>query len=280
MAREALKRLTSLVRENTITVPIETIFLNELNKTIENINTKPNLTTRTYKPSSLKCIRNMYYQNVGMAEGEMIGSENPDIVGICESGTDRHERIQSYIMKMKEQGFDWEYFDVPTYIADKGIFDLDVKKKVGFETKLYNSLLKYGLSNGMNFQTDGILKRKDKFYIFEFKTEASSKWYKRENVDDSHYDQAIAYSISFGIDEVIFVYENRDTCQKKSYLLKVSEHMRQELINRLRTCDSYVREKKLPPKGENKRLCYYCKYKEYCKTDQNVIRGDDNAKEI
>jgi CRISPR/Cas system-associated exonuclease Cas4 (RecB family) len=270
MARDVLKKLNNIVRDNTLTVPIEIVFLNELNNTIEKINTKPNLTTKTYKPSSLKCIRNMYYQNVGMAEGEFIEAENPDIVGICESGTDRHERIQEYITKMVDVGYDWVYYDVASFLEENGITDLEVKKKVGFETKLFNSFSKYGLLNGMNFQTDGLLKRGDKFYVFEFKTESSQKWYKREGVDESHHDQAIAYSLSFGVSEVIFVYENRDTCQKKAYLFKVSERMKQDLINKLKECDGYVRERKLPPKGDNKRLCYYCKYKEYCKTDQNV----------
>ena len=118
--------------------------------------------------------------------------------------------------------------------------------------------------------TDGLLKFNGEYFILEIKTEASSKFYTREDVDAKHVFQAVAYSLSFGLDDVIFLYENRDTCAKKAFLLHVTEEMKDELANLLCDCEDYLKAKKLPPKTTNKRLCTYCKYKKFCKVEKNV----------
>ena len=104
---------------------------------------------------------------------------------------------------------------------------------------------------------DGIIKYKSKYFIFEFKTETANKWYKRTDVDESHYNQATAYSLAFGIDKVLFVYENRDTLDKKAYIRNVTADMKTELVGTIEYCDSYVKKLKAPPKPQNvsKKTC-------------------------
>lgn len=262
---EEYKKLGEGTTSPSDQLPLEVVFLNSLNNTIKQTNTRPNKTTQTYKPSSLQCERAMYYQVGGAALGEVINTPEAGLVGIGESGSARHEHIQAYIMKMKDAGYNWEYVDVATFVKERGLTNLEVKPtKSEFETKLHNHEL------NMNFMTDGILKYNDEYLIFEYKTETSFKWAKRTEVDEKHHDQAISYCTSFGLDKVIFVYENRDTCDKKAYLFKVTPEMKLALKEKIKRVDGYLERKELPPKTENKRLCYYCQYKDICKVDRNI----------
>lgn len=245
--------------------PIEILFVNSLEATISQENTKENKTSQTYKPSSLGCIRNMYYQRVGMLLGEVFGKADPSLVGMGETGTHRHEDLQSYITRMKQNNYPWEFVDVGEYIKTSNITNLDIVDKDGFETKLHNKDLI------MSFKTDGLLRFKgERLLGLEIKTESSTKWYKREDVDVAHHEQAIAYALSLNLEEIIFLYENRDTCQKKAYLFKVTQKMKDDLVNKIKICEEHVTNKTLPPKTDNVRICYYCNYKNICKQDYNI----------
>ena len=158
---------------------------------------------------------------------------------------------------------DCVYIDVADFVNQRNLTDLEIVSKSGMETKLYNK--KYNMS----FMCDGIIKYKSKYFIFEFKTETADKFYRREDVDPNHYNQATAYSINFGIDNVLFVYENRNTLDKKAYIRNVTNEMKEELIGKIEYCDSYVKQLKAPPKPEDvsKKACSYCAYRTICGKD-------------
>lgn len=146
------------------------------------------------------------------------GKASYQLEGICESGTDRHIRIQQAIENMKNVlNIDVEYIDVAEFVKQRNLTDLEIREKSGMETKLYHKKL------NMSFMTDGIIRYKGKYFIFEFKTETSDKFYQRKGVDKKHYNQATAYSIAFKLDKVLFIYENRNTLEKKAYIKEVTE---------------------------------------------------------
>jgi CRISPR/Cas system-associated exonuclease Cas4 (RecB family) len=277
MARTTLKGLHNLladykqksnqatpVRESEL--PPEVVFLNSLNKTIEKVNTKPNKVSQTYKPSSLQCIRKMYYQVGGMALGEELKPDSAELVGIGESGSSRHIHIQSYITKMKEMGYNWEYVSVGDYVKKNNLDYLEVLESGSdYETKLKHKEL------NMNFMSDGLLKHNDEYFVFEYKTETSRKWTGRSDVSPDHHYQAIAYCLSFKLNRVIFVYENRDTCEKKAYLFEVTQEMKDNLVSRIKLVDGYLEKVELPPKEECAQ-CKYCSYKKFCDRDMNIER--------
>ena len=187
MARNSLKSVMRLIDSTAKSLPPEQQFLADLKKSIEvtdlNGYRKP---SQTYKPSGMNCIRSMYYQVVGKevkptTSGYMM-------IGICNSGTDTHVRMQTAIEGMKENGIDCEYIDVADFIKTRELNDLEIHEKHGMETKLYHKNL------NMSFMTDGIIKYNGKYYILEIKTEASFKWQNRTGVDEKHYNQATAYS--------------------------------------------------------------------------------------
>lgn len=260
MAKVKLKNIHRLINEATKQMPANESFVADLRVTIEKKNLQDSrVPSRSYKPSSMKCIRNMYFQVIGAeTDGERTDA---CLVGICESGTDRHERIQNAVCCMKEFGIDCEYIDVAKFVEEQKLEHIEVRGQSGFETKLYNKAL------NISFMCDGIIKYRGKYYILEIKTESVYKWSSRTNVAEEHISQGTAYSVSLGIDEVMFVYESRDTCDKKAYILIVTPQMKQELVDKISVCDNYVLDQSVPPKPEDlpRRVCNYCNYKNECK---------------
>lgn len=242
-------------------VSVETSFAEDMKRCIEKLNTSSGKPSTSYKPSSLSCIRNMYYQCVGADPDP--SPVSADMVGIGESGTDRHLRIQTYISAMRSFGIDCDYVDVAEYIQTHEIPDLEVVGKKGFETKLHNT--KYNIT----FLVDGIIYYKGEYYILEIKTESSYKWRDRCSVDESHHPQAFTYSACLKIDKVMFIYENRDCCAKKYYVLVVHDSDRQSVFDKITTCESYVKSSIVPSKPEDvsKKTCQYCSYRTLCRKD-------------
>ena len=264
MARTSLKNVAKLIARANSVVPVEQQFLDDLKRSIELEDRKnTRKPSATYSPSGMSCIRSMYYKRSGVDVSD--DTANYTMIGICESGTDRHERIQNAISKMKDNGFDCEYIDVGDYVKSRGLDHLDIVDKCGNETKLFDK------ERCVSFLCDGIIKYQGKYYIVEFKTESSFKWKDRKDVDPKHYNQAITYSMELRLDNVIFVYINRDIVDYKAYLFSVSESDRKRIKALIDTCENYVINKELPPKPDDAtdRKCAYCAYHELCKRDSN-----------
>lgn len=260
MARN-VKNIFKLIDIANNELPIEEQFLQDLKASIEkqNDNHKP---SQTYKPSGMNCSRAMVYQVLGVEPDQ--GKASYQLTGICDSGTDRHIRMQKAIQKMKENiNADCEYIDVADFVKQRNLTDIEIVGQSGMETKLYNK--KYNMS----FMCDGIIKYKSKYFVFEFKTETADKFYRRTDVDPSHYNQSTSYSINFELDNVLFLYENRNTCDLKAYIRNVTDKDKEELIGLLTYCDEYVQKLKAPPKPQDvsRKSCTYCVYRKQCERD-------------
>ena len=259
MARASLKNVMRLLNEADSNLPVEESFLKDLKRSIEmsedKILRRP---SKTYKPSSMNCIRNMYYQVVG-AEPDP-SSAVYTLVGICNSGSDIHARIQKAVDDMTNNAMDCEYVDVAEYVKNRELQDIEIVSQQGMETKLYHKTL------NMSFLCDGIIKYKGKYYILEIKTESSFKFQGRRGVNPQHYNQATAYSLAFGIDNVLFIYINRDVLDMKSYMFNVTDTMKQELVDKIMECNRYVKSGQVPPKPDNAcgKFCQYCSYSKSC----------------
>lgn len=265
MAKMNLSRICKLIDIATDDKSVANNFLTDLSYAIckyDEIN-KPIAVSKSYKPSSLNCIRNMYYQVIGQPL-DNTSQTSYEFIGICESGTARHNDLQNAIIHMKDVGIDCEYVNVADFVKNRNLSDIEIIEQCGNETKLYNS------KHNMRFLCDGIIKYKGNYYILEIKTEASFKWEKRTDVDEQHKLQAIAYSLSLGLNNVIFLYENRNLCAKKCYLFEVTNDMKDKLIQKILTCNICVSHKKAPdrpfPDFTNKN-CKYCDYIQQCKLE-------------
>ena len=261
MARK-LKNISRLIDIANEKLSVEESFLSDLKRSIEltakKCSRKP---SQTYKPSSMNCMRAMYYQVIG---ADTVDEPNYTNVGICNAGSDIHERIQQAVIDMKDNGMDCEYINVADFVRSRNLEDIEIVQEPDFEKGQYETKL-YNKKYNMSFLCDGIIKYKGIYYILELKTEASFKWQTRAGVDPKHYNQGIAYSINLGIDNVIFVYINRDILDMKAFMFNVTQDMRDELLQKIIECQGYVERHIAPPKPDmGKYGCKYCGYKNVC----------------
>lgn len=265
MARNALKNVMRMIEQSQVETPIEAQFLADLERSIE-LQDKKNRRepSKTYKPSSMNCIRNMYFQVMGAKQDEEETSYT--LIGICNSGSDTHQRIQQAVLDMESNGMQCNYINVADYVRSRNLEHLDIVKEPDFEGGDYETKL-YDKSRNISFLCDGIIKYKGRYYILELKTESSGKFMSRKGVDPKHYNQGIAYSTIFDIPNVIFVYINRDISSMKAFLFTPTEEQRQNLLNKIAECDKYVAMNEVPPMPEDAgpKLCDYCGYKTICK---------------
>lgn len=257
MARNSLKNVCRLLDKQE--QPVEQEFLADLKRSIEICDeASRRMPSKTFKPSSMKCMRAMYYQVIGIEPDK----ENSSYigVGICNAGSDIHERIQTAIAQMKETGMDCEYVDVGDFVKNRGL-DIQVVSKQGMETKLYHDRL------NMSFLCDGIIRYKGKYYIVELKTETVNKFWGRKEVAEEHYNQATAYSLALRIEDVIFIYICRDNLDMKSFMFHVSDEMRAKLADFITECQEYIDKETEPPIPEQSgvKFCQYCAYKSTCR---------------
>lgn len=256
-----------LINEAKQTLPAEVDFLNDLKRSIELTATKnKRVGSKSYKPSSMNCIRQMYYMVTGAEQD--LANETYTGIGICNSGTDIHQRIQQSVLDMKENGIDCEYINVADYVRSRNLDYLSITKEPDFEhgdyeTKLYNKAL------NMSFLCDGIIRYKGIYYILELKTENTNKFWTREGVDPSHYNQGTAYSLSLQIPDVLFVYINRDVLDMKSFMFVPTDEMKTDLVGKIMNCDECVKAGIPPVKPEDvaKKTCEYCNYRTQCRKD-------------
>lgn len=235
--------------------PTASLFLNDLNYSIMQ-QMKPYTPSATFKPSALTCTTLMYWHVTG--EPQTDSSESVTGLGMMESGTDRHERLQAHIDQMCELTV-WEYVDVEQWIQENNITDVEVRGKKGYETKCYSP--KYNLS----FQVDGILRNVETgdTYILEIKTEGMGKHNKRTTFEEGHLEQATAYGHVLNINQVMFLYECRDTLNKKAYVGIITELLVSMLLDKFAEVNRMVEAGK-PVICEVFWLCKYCNYRTLC----------------
>lgn len=255
----SFKNLAKLVKQATEEQSPAQDFLNMFNQATSRLD-EQRQPSKTFKPSSLGgCIRKVYFEVTG-APIDANPDINPDMVGVGQSGTDRHERMQTTITHMKELGYDVEWIDVAEYLKIRPQMGTEVVERKGMETKLRNTVL------NLSFMCDGIIKFKGKYYILEIKTEASFKYMKRFDVEPDHLVQGTSYSTALGINLILFIYENRDLCQKKTFVVEITDEDKQDkVIHTIETVNDHIEREVVPEKSTVKKHCTYCQFKGECK---------------
>lgn len=217
-----------------------------------------------YKPSSLVCNRQMYYQRTGSEADERY--EDYKGIGMADTGTRRHVAIQEVLEKMVDLGYPWEYLNVADYVEKKHsegkILDTQVSGARGHETHLIHDKLH------VSCMCDGILRNTEtnEHYLFEFKNQISFKASKHaNNIDSSHEEQIVAYSTLLDLDKVIMLYENRDTCELYCpNVFYVTTGAKKAFENKLLEVERYVEQSIIPRANKGCSMCKWCNYKTLC----------------
>ena len=268
------RKLGLLVQAAAKKQPINKAFLTDVMSAIEVIDQKGRRKpSQSYKPSSMVCLRQMYFQVTGT---------NPDdsktdycSVGMADTGTRRHVAIQEALMQMPLLGYDWQYLDVEEYLrkkwAEGKCLDIEVRGKRGVETSLRHKVL------NISFMCDGIVRRisTGTDYLFEFKNQISFKYSHddkdpsaatKNHIDSAHEDQVCTYCMCLDLEDALVLYENRDNCSLECpEVYHVTQEMKQARVDKILECDSYVERQVPPPMHVDTKPCSWCQYKTACK---------------
>lgn len=260
------RRLLNLINSSQKSIPANKKFLQDVMSAIErdSIETRRK-GSRWYKPSSLKCMRNMYFTRCG-AEQDNTPTEYNSI-SMADTGTRRHEAIQEVLLKMKDMGYDWEYVSVSDYVKKKQSFgkclSLHIKGECGAETALFDDTLK------ISFRCDGIIRRisTNEYYLFEFKNVISFKYGQLDGKAlEQHHKQVVCYCTALDLDKAFITYENRDNCSLEvPEIFEVSQEMKNDLSDYINECEGYVERMIAPPKCDDTSACRWCQYKSVCR---------------
>ena len=260
------RRLLNLINNNSSNLPLNKKFACDVMSAIERSEVLHRRKgSNYYKPSSLHCLRDMYFTRMGAEQDTT--TESYGSIGMADTGTRRHEAIQEVLLQMKELGYDWEYVDVADYVQKKQKFGkcttVSILGKAGAETHLTDSFLH------ISFRCDGIIRRisTNEYFLFEFKNQASFKYSGKECVDVQHIEQVTCYCTALDLDKAFVLYENRDNCELCCpEVFEVTQDMKEQIcINKILECESYVERMIAPPKCDDNRNCKWCKHKTICK---------------
>ena len=273
---------------------VNELFLAQYKDTLKLEN--PNRPTKPgfIRPSSLtSCVRKLVFEY--LAEEEEFGYDGTP--RIAESGTDAHKRIQNYVTDMKKHGYDVEFIDVKDYLKQHPNPDLEVidesaeheilSSDITSDTIVYKlgskeitmrlseyldrykgpETLVFNKKTNSRFKTDGIVKFKGEYFILEIKTENSKKYASHVKTLEPHAKhklQGTFYGISFGINKVMFLYENRDNCATFITVFEIDEVMRAKVTKLVGDTLYYGEAKAIAPRTVDKDECRYCPYQTKC----------------
>ena len=268
------RKLGKLVTASVKKQPLNKAFLTDVMSAIEVLDRKGRrMPSKTYKPSSMVCMRQMYY----MVTGEKPDESRTDYasVGMADTGTRRHVAIQEAITAMAELGYNWKYLDVEEYLREKWALgkclDIQVVGKRGVETQLRHKTL------NISFMCDGIVRYipSGEDFLFEFKNQISFKYghddkqpgaVAKSHVDEAHEDQVCTYCMALDLNRALVLYENRDNCNLECpEVFEVTDEMKQARVDKILECDSYVERQVPPPMHHDKKPCRWCQYQTACK---------------
>lgn len=254
--------LKSLIKvaegKNAVNVSFEDKFIKEYQAAVQRQEERERQSYPSdyFRPSSMYgCDRMLFFQRIHSgADGDRMDT---NLIEICNSGTDRHLRIQHLVEDM--QGV--KCIDIEDAVKEaqqKGIKTEFVGwNKDHTEARCKNDELQ------IFFQLDGVINFQGKDVILEIKTESTYQHSNRYEPKEDHKYQATCYGMGLGIDYVLFFYEDRNFCGKKAYLWKITDEMKATVISKIQRVSKALEVGIPPEKDENK--CTYCMYKHECK---------------
>lgn len=216
-----------------------------------------------FRPSSLGggCKRMLVYQRLGIerSKEDLEDEWTYNIIGICDSGTDRHERIQKIVANMDGV----ETLDIEELVKEAN--QLGVNTSIVSWNKSHTECRCINEDYKISFQPDGAFRFNKKECLLEIKTTSMFQFQKLNAPKWEHIRQATLYALGLNMRYVLFFYEDRNFTRHKLFLFEVTEDLKQEMMEKVRYLEECLKNNILPPKEEDK--CTYCDYKGRCFKD-------------
>ena len=260
------RRLLNLINNNQPSLSPNKKFLVDVMSCIERTEQEERRKgSNYYKPSSLHCLRNMYFTRTRASTDPETSEYNA--IGMADTGTARHEYLQKALLNLQKLGYDWKYLNVADYVQEKQKYgkcrSLIVKGTQGAETHLIDTTL------NLSFRCDGIVRRisTNEDFLWEFKNVVSFKYNQlKDHCLEQHHNQVICYCTVLDLDKAFVMYENRDVCSLEvPEVFEVTQDMKNWLCNYISECEGYVERMIAPPKTEETKNCRWCPYKGICR---------------
>jgi len=254
--------LASLIKvaqgKNAENVSFEDKFLKLYNEAVmrEAERTAQPVPTEYFRPSSMGGCKRMLYFMRTQAEQDK-EERSVQLEEICNSGTDRHLRIQKLLEDIPEL----KLYDLEQVVKEANLKGINTEF-MGWNTDHTEARCK-NEDLSLFFQPDGVGRFMNKEIVIEIKTESTYQFNMRYEPKPEHLIQATCYAMGLGMDYILFFYEDRNFLAHKPYLVKVTDEMRQEVIDKINSVNASIKAGIPPEKEEDK--CTYCSYKETCK---------------
>lgn len=255
--------LASLIKvaqgKNASNVSFEDNFLKEYQNAVKRQEERERqpVPTDYFRPSSMYgCDRMLFFMRV---HSDITGEKDIDtnLVEICNSGTDRHLRIQKLVADMEGV----TCLDLEEVVKEANQKGIKTEFMGWNEDKTEARCRNEEMS--LYFQPDGVIRFMGKDVILEIKTESTYQHSNRYEPKIDHRYQATCYGMGLGIDYVLFFYEDRNFCGKKPYLWKITDEMKEAVLSKIARVNKAIDVSIPPEKDEDK--CTYCDYKRECK---------------
>ena len=196
---------------------------------------------RTFAPSQMRCDRVSWFRLRGTAP-DRIKSPDRTLNFTAQVGTACHEAIQKRLSTSLDH--DWisvqEWIDMnPEFFKD---YDMDVT------VKGYESQIDLRSPYPVRFACDGIFRFEDKIRLLEIKTAEFSSLNDLTSPKEKHLDQIKCYATLLGIEDVIFLYQDRQYGELKCFEVTVSKIEQDEVRKKMDNV-MHLAEVNIAPEG-------------------------------
>lgn len=219
-----------------------------------------------FSPSGAsKCERELFYKFMGESKRE---EKYPYQRRWTRNASAVHEAVQRDLL------YSEKLLKEPSFVVKRMDNGLPAWES---NLKTYKEFIHNGVSFLILGMMDGILTYKDGSDIgFEFKTKSNSIGqvgnYKMKDIADPHKEQCIAYSLLFGLNEFLLMYESvaKDGWTKnaeakvdvRTFYYKVTDEDKTMLLNKFASVVQAAKDQELPIGRTEK--CLFCPYKHIC----------------
>ncbi|MZP28665.1 hypothetical protein GTO91_02890 [Heliobacterium undosum] len=223
----------------------------------------------TFSPSSAyKCERELYYKNKRV-EAAFV-DRFPYQRRWTRNGSAVHRAVQRDLLYAETQLDSPQFTVVRTKTTNRPAWEKNIRQVRQFEHNGQRFQL-YGMMDGvLLYQPDGSK------IGFEFKTKSSTIGaigsYRLKDAQEDHKEQCIAYSLLFGLNEFLIVYESlaKDSWTKgaeakpdmRAFYLKVTDEDRNRLLDKFAVVAQKCYANEIPAAMIEK--CFFCLYKPHC----------------
>lgn len=217
---------------------------------------------KTFAASSFRCDRRSWFRLRGTTP-DSIKVPDRTLAFTADMGTACHRIIQSNLKDAL--GKDW--INVQEYL---NTIEFPYSYTVDMSDDGLEALVEITDPYPIRFACDGVIRWKNKLYLLEIKTSMFSSWDGMLEPRDEHVDQVRCYATLLNLDNILFLYQDRQYGQLKCYEEHNTLIERDKVIEKFRYVMNMANKNLAPPglpvgdKWCSPSMCpYYQKCQEY-----------------